>query len=129
MTGEFIIDSNTAKITVGIADDSTVEDVETLTFSINGTDASVDVLITVDDVDVGDGGVGDSPETVFEDFKLPKVNTGDIITDENGGIIEIPIDNPGGAWAEAPYVFIGGNGTGATAVSYTHLTLPTNREV
>tara|TARA_B100001564_G_scaffold327391_1_gene310358 strand:+ start:49 stop:2838 length:2790 start_codon:yes stop_codon:yes gene_type:complete len=116
LTGEFIIDSNTAKITVGIADDSTVEDVETLTFSINGTDASVDVLITVDDVDVGDGGVGDSPETVFEDFKLPKVNTGDIITDENGGIIEIPIDNPGGAWAEAPYVFIGGNGTGATGV-------------
>ncbi len=116
LTGEFIIDSNTAKITVGIADDSTVEDVETLTFSINGTDASVDVLITVDDVDVGDGGVGDSPETVFEEFKLPKVNTGDIITDENGGIIEIPIDNPGGAWAEAPYVFIGGNGTGATGV-------------
>ena len=116
LTGEFIIDSNTAKITVGIADDSTVEDVETLTFSINGTDASVDVLITVDDVDVDDGGVGDSPETVFEDFRLPIVNTGDIITDENGGIIEIPIDNPGGAWAEAPYVFIGGNGTGATGV-------------
>ena len=47
MTGGFVIDSNTAKITVGIAEDSTVEDVETLTFSINGTNASVDVLITV----------------------------------------------------------------------------------
>ena len=116
LTGEFIIDSNTAKITVGIADDSTVEDVETLTFSINGTDASVDVLITIDDVDTKDGGIGDSPETVFEEFKLPTVNTGDIITDENGGIIEIPIDNPGDAWAEAPYVFIGGNGNGATGV-------------
>ncbi len=116
LTGEFVIDTNTAKITVGIADDSTVEDIETLTFTINGTDASVDVLITVDDVDIEDGGVGDSPETVFEDFKLPIVNTGDIITDENGGIIEIPIDNPGGAWAEAPYVFIGGEGNGATGV-------------
>ena len=116
MTGEFIIDTNTAKITVGIADDSTVEDVETLTFSINGTDASVDVLITVEDADTEDGGIGDSPETVFEEFKLPTVNTGDIITDKNGGIIEIPVDNPGGAWAEAPYVFIGGNGTGATGV-------------
>ena len=116
LTGEFIIDSNTAKITVGIADDSTVEDVETLTFSINGTNASVDVLITVPDATVEDGGEGDTTETFFEDFKLPKVNTGDIITDENGGIIEIPVDNPGGAWAEAPYVFIGGNGTGATGV-------------
>ena len=116
LTGEFVIDTNTAKITVGIADDSTVEDVETLTFSINGTDASVDVLITVEDVDVEDGGIGDSPETVFEDFKLPTIKSGDIITDENGGIIEIPVDNPGGAWAEAPYVFIGGNGTGATGV-------------
>ena len=116
LTGEFIIDTNTAKITVGIADDSTVEDVETLTFSINGTDASVDVLITVEDTDTEDGGIGDSPETVFEEFKLPTVKSGDIITDGNGGIIEIPVDNPGGAWAEAPYVFIGGNGTGATGV-------------
>ena len=116
LTGEFIIDTNTAKITVGIADDSTVEDVETLTFSINGTDASVDVLITVEDADTEDGGIGDSPETVFEEFKLPTVKSGDIITDGNGGIIEIPVDNPGGAWAEAPYVFIGGNGTGATGV-------------
>ena len=82
MTGEFVIDTNTAKITVGIADDSTVEDVETLTFSINGTDASVDVLITVEDVDVEDGGIGDSPETVFEEFKLPTIKSGDIITDE-----------------------------------------------
>ena len=60
LTGEFIIDTNTAKITVGIADDSTVEDVETLTFSINGTDASVDVLITVEYTDTEDGGIGDS---------------------------------------------------------------------
>ena len=116
LTGGFVIDSNTAKITVGIAEDSTVEDVETLTFSINGTNASVDVLITVDDVDVEDGGIGDSPETVYEEFKVPTVRSENIITDENGGIIEIPVDNPGGAWAEAPYVFIGGNGTGATGV-------------
>ena len=30
-----------------------------------------------------------------------------IITDEDGGIIEIPIDDPGDPWAEPPYVFIG----------------------
>ena len=116
LTGEFVIDNNSAKITVGIADDSTVEDVETLTFSINGTSASVDVLITVPDATIEDGGVGDTTETVFEDFKVPTVISEKIITDENGGIIEIPVDNPGDAWAEAPYVFIGGNGTGATGV-------------
>ena len=116
LPGEFVIDNNSAKITVGIADDSTVEDVETLTFSINGTNASVDVLITVPDATIEDGGEGDTTETVFEDFKVPTVISENIITDENGGIIEIPVDNPGGAWAEAPYVFIGGNGTGATGV-------------
>ena len=116
LTGEFIIDTNTAKITIGIADDSTVEDVETLTFSINGTNASVDVLITVPDATVEDGGVGDTTETVFEKFKPPTVKSIDIITDENGGIIDIPVDNPGDPWAEAPYVFIGGNGVGATGV-------------
>ena len=44
----------TAKITVGIAEDNKIEDVETLTFTINGTGASVDVLITVDDQTIGD---------------------------------------------------------------------------
>ena len=30
---------------------------------------------------------------------------------------QIPIDNPGSPWAEPPYVFIGGNGIGATATA------------
>ena len=116
LTGSFIINNNTAKVTVGIAEDNEVEDVETLTFSITGKGASADVLITTkddQDIDDLDDGVGDIPETVFEDFRPP--TTKPPITDDTGGIIEIPIDDPGDGWAEPPIVFIGGEGTGATA--------------
>ena len=120
LNGEFVIQDNTAKITVGITDDKEVEDEETLTFTINGNGASVDVLIITDsDQSLGDSdeGVGDDPSTVFENFRIPNVNTGNIITDDNGGIIEIPVDNTGDPWAEPPIVFISGEGVGATATA------------
>ena len=117
LSGAFIISDNKSNVTVGIAEDNTIEDVETLTFAVTGTGATVDVLITtasdqgIDDIDEG---VGDTPETVFEEFKPPVAKAP--ITDDNGGIIEIPIDNPGDPWAEPPVVFVGGEGSGATAV-------------
>ena len=46
---------------------------------------------------------------------MPSVDPGKIITDPGGGIIDIPIDNPGSPWAEPPYIFIGGEGRGASA--------------
>ena len=119
LSGAFIISDNQSNVTIGIADDNTIEDVETLTFTITGKGASVDVLITTDSnqtIDDLDDGLGDTPETVFEEFKPPTVNIEEVITDDNGGIIEIPIDNPGDPWAEPPVVFVGGEGTGATAV-------------
>ena len=118
LNGEFVIQDNTAKITVGITDDKEVEDEETLTFTLNGNGASVDVLIITDsDQSLGDSdeGVGDNPSTVFENFRIPSINTGNIITDDSGGIIEIPVDDTGDAWAEPPIVFISGEGVGATA--------------
>ena len=117
LSGQFIINNNTAKVTVGIAEDNVLEDEETLTFAITGKGASVDVLITVDDdqsIDDLDDGLGDTPETSFEEFRPP--TTKPPITDDTGGIIEIPIDDPGDGWAEPPIVFIGGEGTGATAI-------------
>ena len=116
LSGNFIINDNTSKVTVGIEDDNEIEDVETLTFNITGTGASTDVLITTDEQSIGDldDGLGDTPETVFEEFRSP--TTKSPITDDNGGIIEIPIDDPGDAWAEPPIVFVGGEGSGATAV-------------
>lgn len=121
LAGSFIINDNTARVTIGIEEDDVVEEAELLTFSINGQGASADVLITVaDDQDIGDfdEGVGDSPETDLDlGFKQPSINIPDVITDENGGIIQIPVDDPGDPYAEPPFVFIGGNGFGATATA------------
>ena len=120
LNGEFVIQDNTAKITVGISDDKEVEDEETLTFTLNGNGASVDVLIITDSdqsLNDFDEGIGDNPSTVFENFRIPSINTGNIITDDSGGIIEIPVDNTGDAWAEPPIVFISGEGVGATATA------------
>jgi len=118
LSGSFIINDGESKVTVGIEEDSKVEDVETLTFTIARTGASVDVLITTDDnqtIDDLDDGVGDTPETVFEEFQSPVAKLP--ITDDNGGIIEIPVDNPGDPWVEPPIVFVGGEGVGATATA------------
>ena len=118
LNGEFVIQNNEAKITVGIAEDTEVEDEETLTFTISGNGASVDVLITSESsLSDSDEGVGDDTSTVFEQFRPPTVNTVNVITDSNGGIIEIPVDDRGDAWAEPPIVFISGEGVGATATA------------
>jgi hypothetical protein len=122
LTGSFVVNNNLAYVTVGIEEDNTPEDEETLTFTINGTGAAVSVLILPNDgdganLDDFDTSIGDSLETVFTQFTEPTVNPNKIITDDNGGIIDIPIDNSGSPWAEPPYVFIGGEGFGATATA------------
>ena len=120
LTGEFVVQDNQSLITVGIRKDSLVEDEETLRFTINGTGAFADVLITApDDQSVGDSdiGVGDDPSTVFQKFRSPIVDTNRVITDGAGGIIEIPVDNTGDAYAEPPVVFVSGEGIGATATA------------
>ena len=120
LTGSFIISNNTAKVTIGIEEDDVVEDEEVLTFTVNGTGASADVVITsakdieFDDYDESEG---ITEETTFDPFVPPTVTPEKIITDETGGIIEIPIDDPGDPWAEPPYVFIGGEGIGASATA------------
>jgi len=122
LTGSAVINNNTAKVTVGIEDDGVVEEEEVLRFTLNRTGAAVDVLITTTDDGTGgddlgdfDEGEGETPENTFEDFRTPTVDIGKVITDPNGGIIEIPINDPGDSWAEPPYIFIGGEGIGAVA--------------
>jgi len=120
LTGSFVINSGTAKVTVGIEEDGVVEDFELLRFSINGTSAYADVTIfDADDIvqDNFDEGEGDSPETGFDNFVPPVVIPDEIITDDNGGIISIPVSNPGSPYAEPPFVTIGGEGIGATATA------------
>jgi hypothetical protein len=121
LTGRFVINNNTARVTVGIEDDGVVEEEEILRFTLNGKGVAVDVLIVTDDTNGSDDvsdfdeGEGETPENTYQPFREPTVNPVKIITDENGGIIEIPIDDPGDPWTEPPYVFIGGEGIGATA--------------
>ena len=121
LSGRFVVNNNTAKVTVGIEDDGVVEEEELIRFTLNGKGATADVLIVSDDnngnddVSDFDEGEGETPENTYQPFREPTVNPVKIITDENGGIIEIPIDDPGDPWTEPPYVFIGGEGIGATA--------------
>ena len=122
LTGSLVINDNQARVTVGIAEDDVVEEEELLRFTLNGTGAFADVLITAtddgtggDDVSEFDEGEGETPDNTFEDFRVPVVDPGKIITDPGGGIIEIPVEDPGDPWAEPPYVFVGGEGIGAVA--------------
>lgn len=125
LTGRFVINNNKATVTIGIEEDNEVENVETLIFSISGTGAATSVLIIPDpnknnsgaNLKDYDTGIGTGVKTTFDEFKLPTVDSRKIVTDNNGGIIEIPIDNPGSPWAEPPYVFVGGEGIGATATA------------
>ena len=125
--GSFVVTNNTAKVTIGLEDDGVVEEEEIVKFTINGTGAFVDVLVIPnEDTNTGDSpddlgdfdiGEGETPENSYLPFRVPTVDTTKIITDSDGGIIEIPVDDPGDPWAEAPYVFIGGNGKGASATA------------
>ena len=122
LTGSVIINNNSGKVTVGIEEDGVVEEEEVLRFTLNGTGQAVDVLITTTDDGTGDDDLGDfdegegeTPENTYEDFRVPTVDPGKVITDPGGGIIEIPVDDPGDPWAEPPYVWIGGEGIGAVA--------------
>ena len=122
LTGSFTINNDTAQIIVGIENNETAEDDEILRFTVNGTGAFVDVTIISNSVssandlsDYDESTDSTDSRNVYEEFTPPVINIDRVITDPNGGIIEIPIDNPGDPWAEPPYVFIGGEGIGAIA--------------
>lgn len=124
LTGSFTINNSSAQVTIGIEEDDAPEITETLVFTINGTGASTSVLVVPTDKTSGGGelkdfdkGKGETTQTTYIEFQLPTVDPKKVITDDNGGIIQIPVENPGSPWAEPPYVFINGNGIGATAVA------------
>jgi hypothetical protein len=117
LNGFTFIENDQAQVTIGIEEDTEIELSEVMTFTIDGKGAYVDVTITTDktvgDLDdgIGEGGV----DTIYTPPSEPSVNPGDIITDDNGSIISIPVSNPGSPYVEPPYVFVGGSGKGATA--------------
>tara|TARA_B100000902_G_scaffold157285_1_gene153526 strand:+ start:9758 stop:12610 length:2853 start_codon:yes stop_codon:yes gene_type:complete len=122
LSGSFTIENNTATVIIGINVDSELEDEEILTFGIAGTTASTNVLILSDTS-------GFSPEELdaSEDSssntnsrtdppRNPTVDPAKIITDPGGGIIDIPIDEPGDPYTELPVVIIPGEGFRASAL-------------
>tara|TARA_Y100000385_G_scaffold249161_1_gene270339 strand:+ start:938 stop:3832 length:2895 start_codon:yes stop_codon:yes gene_type:complete len=117
----FVVINNTAKVVIGISEDSLDdEEEELIIFTVNGTGATTNVIVLpleekINNDPPEDDGLGDTTETTTDEFIIPEVIPETIITDDNGGIIEIPISQPGDPWAEPPYVFIGGEGIGAVA--------------
>lgn len=116
LVGNIVVNDNKSEITIGIEDDGVVEDAEILRLTINGTGASSDVVIITSD-DLTDEREGEGSGTDTGTFVPPTVVVEEVITDESGGIIDIPVSNPGSPWAEPPYVFITGEGIGATATA------------
>jgi len=119
LSSTFVINNSEARLTVGIEDDYESDIDEVLTLSINTTNAFAEVLVlrnlSVEDIDPGTG--GDTIENVYTGPTLTIVNEDEIITDESGSIIEIPVATPGGPYTEPPFVTIGGNGIGASATA------------
>ena len=121
LRGTFIVEDfgdYSAKVVIGIKVDADLtEQDETLIFAIPGTGAQASVVIS------GDlSGLSDEDRNTIQDIseedtgdgtiRLPEA--GDIITNEDGGVLEIPIKDTGTRFIERPAVFITGEGYGAT---------------
>ena len=110
--GSFVVINNTAKVYVGIEDDTEVEEVEQVTFLINGTGASASVLIL--DTSPAEQQKPD-PNNRKPCFDKPVA--GKPITDADGSIISIPVVDSGCPYVFPPKVIITGPGFGATAIA------------
>lgn len=113
LKGRFTIKNNAAKVTVGILDDLEIEELEELTFRIKDTEAERTVYIIGGEDPVSDDDDDDDDDKLC----LDKPIAGDPITDDDGGIVEIPINNSGCPYEEPPFVIITGEGFGATGIA------------
>ena len=120
MSGTIVIEDNTAKVVVGIAEDTTFETEENLTFSVVGTGASISVLIEADSAGFSDEEIieaDDGSTTTEPIIKKPSVPVvGDIVTGPGGEILDIPVDLRGDPYTELPFVLISGNGFSGAAI-------------
>ena len=112
--GTFTIVNNTAKVYIGIAEDNSIEEDETVTFVINGTGASADVIINNKPTDEED-----RPDIPSKDPCFDKPIAGKPITDANGSIISIPIIDRGCPYVFPPKVIITGPGYGSSGIALT----------
>lgn len=120
LSGSFVIENNSAKVVVGIAEDAELESSENLIFGIAGTGAQVTVLIISDSDSFSSEEVINSEDSSSnipgEDGSIKIPTIGSPITDPGGGFIEIPIDQPGTPYVEPPSIIITGEGSRASAI-------------
>ncbi|AOV58517.1 baseplate hub + tail lysozyme [Synechococcus phage S-CAM3] len=111
LSGSFVINNNTAKVTVGIVEDLDEERDERAYFKVIGYDATEEITIVGTLVE----------EEVTEEptrNELDKPRASAPITDDRGSIITIPVAEIGDRYLEAPKVIISsGQGFGATAIA------------
>ena len=122
LSGSFTIEDNNATVIIGVNTDSELEDEEVLTFGIAGTSASTNVIILSDtsgfspeELDASEDS-SSNVDSRTDPPRNPTVDSGKIITDPVGGIIDIPIDEPGDPYTELPVVIIPGEGFRAAAL-------------
>ncbi len=107
LTGSVAISNNTGTVVIGIANDTSIESSETVTFSLNGTGATSTVNINAQTSPVT------PPKPVIPCLTKPSAS---VLTDESGKIISIQIDDRGCPYSVKPQVIISGNGYGAAAI-------------
>ena len=121
LTDTFIVEDlegYSAKIVIGIKKDTDLETEETFVFAIPGTGAQASVIISseLSSLSAEDRNkledLSEIDTTGDSNNRLPIA--GEIITNDDGGVLEVPIQNSGDRFVERPTVFITGNGYGAT---------------
>ena len=115
LTGVFVVEDfgdYNAKVVVGIKEDTDLEAEETFIFAIPGTGAQASVIISSELTNLSDQDLSENDTTGSSRNVLPVA--GEIITNNNGGVLEVPIQDSGDRFIERPTVFITGNGYGAT---------------
>ena len=115
LTGVFVVEDfgdYNAKVVVGIKEDTDLEAEETFVFAIPGTGAQASVIISSELTNLSDQDLSENDTTGSSTNRLPIA--GEIITNGDGGVLEIPLQDSGDRFIERPAVFITGNGYGAT---------------
>lgn len=107
----FVVYNNTAKVYIGINQDLEIESNEVITFVINGTGASAQIIVLGEIIE---------PPVVVPDVIKPCITSpsaGVPITNESGAIVSIPIVDRGCPYQKPPRVIIRGKGYGASAIA------------
>jgi hypothetical protein len=120
LTGSGFIQNGEDKVVIGIAEDTEIEGEEILLFALSSKGLVEEVTINAQ---LDEGGDPNSPKpednvtNPTNPVKIKPTVPCEPITDGNGAIISIPVCETGDPWTNPPYIFIGGEGIGATATA------------